>query len=71
MAANKLVLRTAFNDRFVMGDLEITQEGTEIPSRAKADEVIEVAKRSGVTLYEVSSGDEVKVAESKNEGKAV
>lgn len=53
MASTKVVLRTAFNDEFQVGDLVITQQGTELPSRARADEVMETARRSGVTLYEV------------------
>lgn len=53
MASSKVTLRTAFNDRFTMGEVVVTQEGTEFPSKAKADEAIEVARRSGVTLYVV------------------
>lgn len=67
MAATKVVLRTAFNDRFVVGDVVITQEGTELPSKAKADEVMETARRSGVTLYEVTP-DAPATVETKNEG---
>lgn len=53
MAANKVVLRTAFSDVFRVGDTEITQEGTEVSSRTKADEILEIARQNGVTLYEV------------------
>lgn len=53
MASTKVVLRTAFRDSFRHGDVEITQEGTEVSSRTKADEIIESARLNGVTLYEV------------------
>lgn len=55
MASTKVTLRTAFNDTFRTGDIVITREGTELPSRKQADEVIETARRNGVTLYEVES----------------
>lgn len=67
MAGTKVVLRTAFNDEFHVGDVVITQEGTELPSRAKADEVLEAARQSGVTLYEVEAKPAA-AAEKKNEG---
>lgn len=68
MASSKIVLRTAFSDVFVVGEgkdeIRITQEGTELPSKAKADEVREAARRSGVTLYEVTQD----AAPAANEG---
>ena len=68
MASTKIVLRTAFNDVFVVGEgkdeIRITQEGTELPSKAKADEVKEAARRAGITLYEV----EQDAAPAANEG---
>lgn len=68
MASSKVVLRTAFADTFVMGkgkdEIRITQEGTELPSKAKADEVMEAARRSGVTLYVVEDS----AAPAVNEG---
>lgn len=68
MPSNKVILRTAFNDTFVVGagkdEIRITQEGTELPSRAKADEVMLAAQRSGVILYEVTQD----AAPAANEG---
>lgn len=65
MAGTKVTLRTALNDQFIVGDIVIDQQGTEIGSRAKADEIMEAARRSGVTLYEVEPAD--KTAASKTE----
>jgi hypothetical protein len=65
MASRKVILRTAFNDAFVAGDTVITKQGTELPSRAKADEVMGLAKQSGVTLYEVPADE---AATKPNEG---
>lgn len=48
----KVVLRTAFKDVFQVGDVVITQFGTEV-EKAKADELFKVARRNGVTLVEV------------------
>lgn len=72
MAGTKVTLRTAFNDEFVVGDVTITQEGTELPSRAKADEVLETARQHGVALYEVEpETDEVAgTPTKKTEGSA-
>lgn len=71
MASTKVILRTAYRDEFIVGtgkdEIRITQEGTELPSKAKADEVIEAARRSGVTLYQVENDDAVVSAETKNE----
>lgn len=53
MATTKVTLRTAFRDSFSVGDVTITQDGTELPSRKAADEVLEAARQSGVTLHEV------------------
>jgi H2-forming N5,N10-methylenetetrahydromethanopterin dehydrogenase-like enzyme len=61
MAAAKVVLRTAFNDTFIVGDLVVTQDGTEVASRKQADDVIETARRAGVTLYEVPADETPKI----------
>jgi hypothetical protein len=59
------VLRTAFSDVYRVGDLEITQAGTEVPA-SDLPKIVEEAARFGVALFEVPP-DAVK-AESKNEG---
>lgn len=48
----KVVLRTAFSDTFRVGDLEITQAGTEV-NASDADALVETARVNGVQLYRV------------------
>lgn len=68
MASNKVTLRTGFVDNtFVFGDVTVTYEGTEFPSRTKADEALEAAKRSGVQLFEVEP-DAAPSATNENKG---
>lgn len=63
MAGSKVVLRTAFNDEFRVGDIVITQQGTELPSRKAADEVLAAAKASRVQLFEVPADAPVRTDE--------
>jgi hypothetical protein len=57
------VLRTAFSDVYRVGDLEITQDGTEVPA-SDLQKIVEEAARSGVALYEVPPD----TAKDKTEG---
>lgn len=61
-----VVLRTAFNDVFRVGDVTITQAGTPVP-KAKVDEVRRAARESGVALYDVEESGPA--AGPKTEGK--
>jgi NADH dehydrogenase FAD-containing subunit len=68
MASNKVTLRTSHEGSvFVLGDVVVTHEGTEFPSKAKADEAIEAARLAGTALFEVSA-DEATKEPSKTEG---
>lgn len=67
MASTKVTLRTAFSDVFRVGDIEITRQGTELPSRKQADEVLEAARASGVELYEVDPEQPAAVKTTDNE----
>jgi hypothetical protein len=61
MASTKVKLRTLFEgDVFIVGDTKVTYEGTEFPTRAKADEALEAAKVSGVKLQEMPADEPAK-----------
>jgi hypothetical protein len=61
MASNKVTLRTGLEGTtFVIGDVVIDHEGSEFPSKTKADEAIEAARLAGLTLYEVPAAEPVK-----------
>lgn len=57
MAGTKVTLRTAFNDEFIVGGVTITQQGTTVDSRTKADEILDAAQQAGVLLFEVEPSD--------------
>lgn len=61
-AKQTVVLRTAFNDRYLVGDLVINQDGTEVPA-ADADKIVADAKAVGVSLHRMPPE-----AETKTEG---
>ena len=68
MASNKVTLRTAFSDTFRIGETVVTRDGFDFPSRSAADEAIEAARRSGVTLYEVPRETDKTEKKTTNEG---
>lgn len=72
MTTNKVTLRTAFEGDVVIlnangkDEVRITHEGTEFPSRVKADEAIEAARQAGTRVFEVPVADESAKTEGGN-----
>ena len=68
MAPKPRVLRTAYpGDTFRVDDkLTIDATGVEVPA-TKADEVMDLAKRSGVRLFEVEAADKPATSEGSGQ----
>lgn len=66
-AKQKTTLRTVFGDRYRPSkDVEITQEGTEVPT-SDVEEIVATAKRLGVTLIPVEPEAKADKAATTNE----